>query len=220
MKLLLLALLSHSNLAFAEPLTNKGAALKQYLVNEQVEEKWLPGKYVDWKTGATINPTKEEIQKQHLISSSHCSAFVAAVALQFAVPFLNQDNAGPDQVYYLSNHQNEWLNSSAGVAAGWKATTLAQAEGLADQGELVIASFKEVAPKKAGHIAIVVPDDSLTNDRLAQVGPTIIQAGGRSPKVPAGNSAHTDTVSGFYFHTHGKLDGIQFFYHDVNLVSK
>ncbi len=199
----------------ASELTQKGFALQRFLSDQRVDQLWLPKQYVEWKTGATLFPSEEEVSSQHLPKTSHCSAYVAAVALKLEVPMLNPDNS-PDGNILLANHQNAWLNSPEAALLGWAPTSYIEAETLADEGELVIASIPGANPyRNPGHIAIVVPDESLSFTQILITGPTITQAGSPSGRVPTGNSLHTDTVSGFFLHTKGSLQGIQFFHHAI-----
>ena len=195
-------------------LTPQAIALQQFLATQKVDQLWLPNSYVEWKSGATITPTEEEVETQKLPYTSHCSAYVASLAMRLAITLLNPETSRHGNSL-LANHQNAWLNSNDANTDGWNETTVDHAEALANQGEFVVASIQNQNPKKPGHIAIVVPDDTLTLQQLQTSGPTITQAGSPSVKVPTGNALRTDTVSGFYLHTHGSLNGIQFFYHDI-----
>jgi len=209
---LLAVLITHS--LQAGEISPRGLALQRFLIHERVDSLWLPGHYVDWKSGKNIDPSPGEIKRLRLYKTSHCSSYVAAVSMKMGVTMLNPETS-PEGNYLLANHQNEWLNSEAGKKAGWNLATEKDAENLANEGKLVIASVENPNHEKSGHIAIVVPDAEITPEQITTQGPTISQAGSPSSPVPNGNSLHTSTVNGFYHHAHGDLKMIQFFYHDI-----
>ncbi len=204
-----------SSQVYAFPITEKGQALQRFLRSQKVESLWQPHQYINWKTGEQIFPSEQEIEDQHLQNFSHCSAYVAALASRLAVPFLNAETS-PQGNMLLANNQNIWLHSEQAVAKGWASTDEIQAQRLANQGDFVVASIRNENPHKPGHIAIVVPDDQLTETELEESGPTVTQAGSPSEKVPQGNTLATDTVSAFDHHTHGTLEGIEFFEHEID----
>jgi hypothetical protein len=154
----------------------------QVLDSMKVEAHWLPGDPVDWRTGeydSTARPLK-----------GHCSAFVAAVCAAFHIYILRP----PDHSeWLLANAQCEWLRDE-GATQGW--TLLADgatAQRLANEGNIVIACYKNPDRDDAGHIAIVRPS-AKDRRRVASEGPDIIQAGAR-------NYARTSAKNGFRLHS-------------------
>jgi hypothetical protein len=158
---------------------------------------------VDWKTGEPNN-------KLVPLDDTHCSAFAAAVSVKLGVYLLRPPE---HKTVLLANAQNEWLNGK-GVEFGWEhVTDGAQAQGLANQGHFVVASFRNPVPTQHGHIAVVRPSDKSAAQVLAE-GPQIIQAGNHnysSISVKQGFASHPGAFS---------KNRIQFFAHQLDLVSR
>jgi hypothetical protein len=79
----------------------------------------------------------------------------------------------------LANAQYDWLNSVEGADAGWHKITgdvFYQAQKLANEGYIVVASTQNPDMHKPGHIAFVMPAVRSTN-KLKEQGPILIQAG-------------------------------------------
>ena len=102
-------------------------------------------------------------------TASHCSAFVAAVALALDLYVLRPPNASQE---LLTNKQYDWLNGKqyppapTAQASNWQALglsggagVLAQAVSRANAGQLVLAAFASADRHKPGHICIVRPQD-------------------------------------------------------------
>lgn len=145
-----------------------GQRLAKLLDSMDVEHLWLAREYVQWRTGKTQNREVTD-NKAH----THCSAFAAAVGLKLDIYLLRP----PDHsATLLANAQYDWL-AGDGAAQGWKPVkTMTAAQERANEGELVVAVYKESDPKKSGHIAIVRPEVK-SRDAIAKEGPQIIQAG-------------------------------------------
>ena len=79
----------------------------------------------------------------------------------------------------LANHQQEWLLKE-GKDEGWQEVSAEEAQKLANQGRIVVASWKNPDPAKHGHIAVVRPyaDHAFS----AEKGPRITQFGARNKK--------------------------------------
>jgi hypothetical protein len=162
------------------PLTDKGKRLAKRLDAFDVEHHWKSGEHItDWKTGASDG--KKGGPK------THCSLFVAAVCSKLGVPMLD-----PPPQTFLSNRQQDWLLKQ-GKKDGWRRVRRpVQAQRLANEGVLVVASYKNPDPKKAGHIAVVRPA-AVTPAEVHEGGPRITQAGQK-------NYRSTNVRTGFRFH--------------------
>jgi hypothetical protein len=186
--------------ADATTVSPKGQRLAQELDSMGVESKWITGAHIDWETGLP-DGRPERLPGRH----THCSAFVAAFAKRLGVYILRPPEHG--QVL-LANAQNEWL-AGDGAAAGWRAVSSAlEAQALANDGVLVVASYHARRDDKPGHIAIVRPA-ATTPEAIAAVGPIVIQAG-------AVNSASIPAKDGFAGHVHAWRDNeIDYYAHAV-----
>ncbi|MDE3176185.1 MAG: hypothetical protein KGM15_08800 [Pseudomonadota bacterium] len=133
-----------------------------------VEDKWIAGRHVDWRTGLPDGRPERTAGRR-----THCSAFVAAAAEKLGVHILRPPEHG--QVL-LANAQFEWLADQGGEE-GWRALPGGRAaQAAANAGDLVVATYESHRDDKPGHIAIVKPaarDDAA----LAADGPLVIQAG-------------------------------------------
>ncbi len=160
--------------------TPAGKDLARLLDTFDVENHWLAGRHIaDWKTGAADSKSGGP--------RTHCSLFVAAVCAKRDVPFLD---SSPQM--FLSNRQQDWLLKE-GKQKGWtRVADPVAAQWLANRGALVLASYKNTNPKKAGHIAVVRPAD-VTAGEVRTHGPRIIQAGVK-------NYRETDVKTGFKHH--------------------
>jgi len=163
-----------------------------------VEKLWLPGAIVDWKTGLPTGQPFTDSPKRH----THCSQFVAAASFRLGVPLLRPPEHSP---VGLANAQNDWLDSDAGRKAGWvRLKDGAEAQSLANEGRLVLASVKNPDPKRAGHIAIVRPGNK-DAAALASEGPDIMQAGGTNflrTSLKRGFANHPKEYDQIAFHAH------------------
>jgi hypothetical protein len=146
------------------PVSPEGKKLARRLDKMEVEKHWLPGEHItDWKTG--------EPDGKKGGPPTHCSLFVAAACFRLGVPMLE-----PPPQTFLSNRQQEWLLKE-GKAKGWKQVKdMLKAQKLANQGMVVVASYRNPNPKKAGHIAMVRPA-AVTPAAVEKSGPRICQAG-------------------------------------------
>jgi hypothetical protein len=197
-------LLAAPALSFAadtSAISPKGVWLAARLDALGVEGKWIAGTHIDWETGLP-DGSPERMPGNH----THCSAFVASAAKTLGVYILRPPQHG--QVL-LANAQNEWL-ADAGADQGWRRVANAlEAQGLANSGVLVAASYHNHRDDKPGHIAIVRPS-VVSPDDIAAVGPTLIQAG----RV---NSAAIPARQGFAGHIHAWRDNeIAYYAHDID----
>jgi hypothetical protein len=198
----IMALLSlHSSLVASE-ITPQGQRLAEMLDSMQVEQLWLPGQSVNWRTG--VPDGKIDIGKG---SHSHCSAFAAAAAEKLGVYLLHPPEHSAD---LLANAQQDWLRA-AGTNFGWHAVSSPlEAQQLANQGQLVMVTCKNPNPDASGHIAIVRPS-AKTDAEIQAEGPQIIQAGGH-------NYASTSLKLGFSYHKDAFEKGeLLYFTHPLSL---
>lgn len=195
----LLAIASSAICLAAEPVTPKGKAVISKLEAMGVDKLWLPGAIVDWKTGLPTGKPVTDAGKH-----THCSQFAAAACDELGVYLLRPPEHSP---VLLANAQFDWLGGKEGETKGWApAKDGVAAQDLANQGNLVVAVYKNKDPKKSGHIALVRPGEK-TPEEIAKEGPDVIQAGGT-------NYIKTSLRKGFANHAQGYND-IAFFYHAV-----
>ena len=161
-----------------------GEQLTRFLDSLDVEHRWLAHTRVDWETGEATEPSDDPAH------STHCSVFVAAACQRLHVPILHPPDH-PQKL--LANAQYDWLREQ-GPRNGWRQVfDAADAQNLANRGQLVVAVFKNPQPDHPGHIAIVRPA-SKTSDQIVAEGPDITQAGGhnyRRTSVRQGFAAHS-----------------------------
>jgi hypothetical protein len=186
--------------AAGSKITPAGAALGNMLDSMRVEELWLAGQHVNWKTG---EPDGRPYRTEG--AHTHCSAFVAAVANRLGIYILRPPEH-PQTL--LANAQVDWL-ATEGQSRGWREVgSRQQAQKLANQGFLVIACYKSHNPKKSGHIVVVRPYVK-GEDMLREEGPQVIQASTQ-------NFSSTTLRRGFKYHLRAfELGEIRFFAHAI-----
>jgi hypothetical protein len=167
--------------ARGEAISVEGQRLAGMLDSMNVEQHWLPGEPVDWRTGEA-DPAAKPL-------SGHCSAFVAAVCAARDIYILRPPEHGES---LLANAQCGWLQEE-GPREGWtRVDDEATAQRLANYGHVVVACYRNPDDGDAGHIAIVRP--SAKSDRSIEAeGPDLTQAG-------AHNYRKTSAKSGFRLH--------------------
>src|SRR5580658_838699 len=165
---LILAALAGTLAAKAGEITPAGKRMSEFLDGMRVEQLWLSGQQVDWRSGEP-NGKVFATAKGH----THCSAFAAAVADRLGIYLLRPPE---HSAMLLANAQQDWLNAS-GANQGWhRVATALEAQELADEGQLVLVTFKNPDPETPGHVAIVRPS-AKSKERIEAEGPDIIQAG-------------------------------------------
>jgi hypothetical protein len=167
-----------------------GEKLARSIDEFDVEHLWLPNFSIAWRSGKSLHPSTDS--GVH----THCSAFVAAACERMGVPML----APPPQAH-LANKQGEWLLNE-GRAAGWKELARLEAQRMANEGQVVVASFKNESTNYhngTGHIALVRPA-AKTAAEVDRDGPQIAQAGGKN------------FSSGTLVHGFGKAQGLVRFF--------
>jgi hypothetical protein len=149
-----------------------------------VEHHWPAGVHVSWRSGNPDGKTESGFGKH-----THCSAFAAAAAEVLGIYLLRPPEHS--QVL-LANAQYDWLENE-GVAQGWRPVRdEIEAQALANQGELVLATYKNRRDDKPGHIAIVRPSTK-SDASIRREGPDVTQAGGtnyRSTSLADGFAGH------------------------------
>jgi len=153
---------------WATPITPAGHQLSAVLDAMDVEDHWLAGQSCDWRTGDPDPAGKPR--------TSFCSSFAAAACERLGIYLLRPPAHG--QVL-LANAQQAWL-LNRGPDSGWQPVSTAdQAQSLANQGYLVLATVHNPNPRRPGHIAVLRPADKAP-EALQADGPQIIQAGLRN----------------------------------------
>ena len=181
----LAALVIFAGAATAAPISPEGERLVRFLDSMHVEEHWLAGAIVEWRTG---EPTGKPITDNG--RHTHCSQFAAAACDRLGIYILRPpEHRGT----LLANAQFDWLPSDEGKAKGWSPVKDASAaQELANRGSLVVAVYKSHDPKKSGHIAVIRPSTK-GDAEIKTEGPQITQAGGTnrsSAPLKAGFSNH------------------------------
>jgi len=154
--------------ASAGTITADGQRLATSLDAMNVESHWPAGIHVNWETGIPDGKPEESAGKH-----THCSAFVAAAAMNLGIYILRPPDHGQ---ILLANAQYDWLETE-GAKNGWRALRDGQeAQQDANRGMLVVASYKNKHDDKPGHIVIVRPSDKTSSEILSE-GPQVTQAG-------------------------------------------
>lgn len=157
--------------AVASEITPEGQRLAAVLDSMHVDELWLAGRRVNWRTGKP-----EGKPYTNTTSHTHCSAFAAAAAEKMGVYLLRPPE---HSATLLANAQQDWLRAE-GTNQGWYAVASAlKAQELANAGTLVVVTYKSRNPEAPGHIAIVRPCTK-SDDKIESEGPQIIQAGAQN----------------------------------------
>ncbi|HTI84773.1 MAG TPA: hypothetical protein VL614_30335 [Acetobacteraceae bacterium] len=203
--LLLFGLGSSASLAqpCCGPITPGGKRLEQFLDGSGVEHLWQAGVHIIWDTGEP-DPGRPAGRP----SSTHCSAFVAAMAKRLNIYVLRPPDHGQT---LLANAQMGWLGRDGG-RYGWRELrSYVEAQKAANRGELVLEAFENPNPHRPGHIAIVRPSLK-TRAMLDAQGPEETQAGDI-------NLLHIDTADGFLHHRGAWVPGgggaIRYYAHTV-----
>lgn len=190
-----------------------GQWLAKSLDRMDVEHHWLRGDaHVAWRSGIPLLPKHGKQLTPLNANETHCSAFAAAAAENLGIYLLHP----PEHSHVLlANAQHDWLASDAGRNAGWTPidSPLA-AQQAANQGELVVAVFKNPDARNPGHIAVVRPSEKRVVSVEAE-GPQVVQAGVK-------NYGSVDLKTGFRRHpgawTVGGKHGVKFYAHRVDVA--
>jgi hypothetical protein len=184
----------------ASEISPEGRRLVQVLDSMDVEHRWPAGVHVTWQTGIPDGKPEHGSGKH-----THCSAFVASAAQKLGVYILRPPDHSET---LLANAQFAWL-ADEGAKHGWRSVAdAAEAQRLASQGWLVVATYHNHHDDMPGHIAIVRPSDKPLA-RVREEGPQIIQAGGT-------NYSSTSLAQGFAGHPAAwKKREVRFYAHAV-----
>jgi hypothetical protein len=177
----------------AEAISPEGRRLAAALDHLKVENRWLPGDSVDWRTGLHDSSARP--------LTGHCSAFVAAACATLGVYILRPPE---HDEWLLANAQCRWLEEE-GQRRGWRRVDSGlEAQRLANNGTLVVACFRNPDRDDPGHIAVVRPAVK-SAARVETEGPDLIQAGGR-------NYRRTSAKNGFRLHAQAWRDSRILYY--------
>jgi hypothetical protein len=199
-------------------ISDGGERLRVFIDGTHVETRWIANYHIVWQTGQRNGPA-EGGPAHH----THCSAYVAAVALYLDIYILRPPNH-PE--LRLANAQVTWLgggNESGPTASesGWRALGVSGDDGILDAaiiaanaGKLVVAGYFQpptVQPdgtsvQGAGHIVVVRPQASFPSDE----GPQVVTAGVQNFKSASMQFAFGD-------HPLAWPNNIQIFVHDTAL---
>ena len=187
--------------ASAGPISAEGESLVQFLDSMHVEEHWIAGAIVEWRTG---EPTGKPVTDTG--RHTHCSQFAAAACDRLGIYILRPPE---HSAVLLANAQFDWLPSEEGKAKGWSSVKDGfAAQELANRGTLVAAVYKNHDPKKSGHIALIRPSTK-GGDEIKAEGPQVTQAGGMnrtSAPLKKGFANHPDAFA---------KDEVRYFSHAV-----
>ncbi len=178
-----------------------GRELARRLDSLRVESLWLRGRHpVDWRTGRATGPDRFENPR------TRCSQFAAAACMRLGVYLLRPPRHSP---YLLANAQSTWLHSPEARQEGWEPLSDGiEAQARANQGWLVVATWRNPDPGRPGHIALIRPEIR-TVEEIQAAGPAITQAGRE-------NFRRTSLVRGFRNHPGAfENDEIRFFGHPM-----
>jgi hypothetical protein len=180
---------------------NQAAMLTAYLDSLQVDDYWLIGTNVNWLTGAPGNYDDGPNMTEG--NATHCSAFAAAAADMLGTYILRQPAASDIN---LANNQALWLATNT---VGWyPAASMAEAQHMANTGDLVVASYLNPDFSVSGHIAVLRPSNR-TDTSVDTFGPEECQAGET-------NYADTNIETGFGAHPGAFPSNINYYYHAVS----
>ena len=194
-------------------LTAGGYRLMGFIDSIPIETRWLAGHRIVWQTGQQNGP--DGIGPS---DHTHCSAFVAALALDLNIYILRPPNHGQE---LLADAQMAWLGGSAfpgplAAESGWRSLGVASGSGVlaaavdaANQGKLVIAGYNQ-APvggvQRSGHVVAVRPQTTID----AEAGPQVVMAG-------IDNWQAISMRSAFESHAGAWPEGIMVHVHDTDL---
>jgi hypothetical protein len=179
-----------ARLAGASPITPEGEKLVTFLDSMHVEEHWIAGQIVDWKTGEPTGQAVADAGKH-----THCSQFAAAACDRLGIYLLRPPE---HRAALLANAQFDWLPAD-GQSKGWTAVADGSAaQALANRGRVVVAVYKNADAAKSGHIAIIRPSTKSEAEITAE-GPQVTQAGGtnrNSGSLKQGFANHPTAFAG------------------------
>lgn len=176
--LISIALLQSTGVFAQASINERGINLSKTLDSMQVDKKWLPSvENIDWQTGDVKNSlTNSSPAGKDRKAHTHCSSFVASACERLGIYILRPPEHSP---FMLSNAQYIWLLEN-GPEKDWTQVYLPiEAQELANQGNMVVAAWRNLDSEKPGHIVIVRPSEK-SESLIFSDGPDIIQAGQRN----------------------------------------
>ena len=185
--------------------SDRGYILKQIYDKMLVEKLFSQNTYIDWMTGLPLDKPDNNIYDPTCKDSffTHCSSFVASVCYKLNVPILCPPDHGTEG---LANLQYDWLIKK-GSDCGWKEiTSSVDAQNSANNGHLVVITYRNFNDDNKGHIAIVLPFKTffilikLFGVRICQAGTT--------------NSSSMFATKGF---SQKKIKSCKYFCHDIDI---
>jgi hypothetical protein len=197
-----------------------GPRLTQFLDGLPVPTRWIHRHRVVWQTGQQDAP-----QGQGPEAETHCSAFVAAVALMLDIYLLRPPHHSQE---LLANAQADWLAGDGSfpgptaATSGWAALgssaerkNLVAAAEAANAGRLVVGVYKAPPVRKSdgklhqvsGHICIVRPQDAAP---IGDDGPRVVS-------VADVNRRDTSMRMAFHAHPEAWPNGVRLYAHDTDL---
>ncbi len=148
--------------------THRGHALSQVLDAMNVERLWLPGRDVDWKTGAPREAAAAAGRPR-----THSADFFVAACRRLGIDIPRP--TVPSEAN-AANTLCDWLRAE-GLTHGWKTVKgPVEAQEGANAGAVIIATFKSADPDRDGHVAIVRPSTK-SEQSVREEGPQVTQAG-------------------------------------------
>ena len=136
-----------------------------------------------------VDKIKNTIKNMHVTTNpeylrhdgnTYCNIFVMDTAKKLGIPlpeFLDWNKDGKIDDYLNANEAVSWLDGSynrggakTGVDMGWKQVSQAEAAQMAQNGSFVVAGWTNPNLSKPGHMAIVRPESTANNIRIAQAG--------------------------------------------------
>lgn len=184
-KLIIIYLLCINMTAQADNISESAKKNLEVINSLNVEEKWQKGNVINCKSGETLLEETEKYNSPKLKRLTHCSCLAYATSVALGLPnksLLPHPESDKEFIPTLSNKQAEWLETD-GIKNGWNLVkagnrddSFIQAQKFANQGYFVVFVYKNANPKRAGHIAVVVPS-SKDIEKIKNEGPDTAQAG-------------------------------------------
>jgi len=185
LKLIIICLVGINMTAQAENISEAAKKNLEIINSLNVEEKWQKGTIINCKTGETLLEETEKQASPKLKRLTHCSCFAYAASTALGLPnkaLLPHPESDEEFIPALPNKQAQWLETE-GIKNGWnyikskdRDDNFIQAQKFANQGYFIVSTYKPTNPKRAGHIAVVIPSNK-DIEKIKLEGPDIAQAG-------------------------------------------
>lgn len=136
-----------------------------------------------------VDKIKNTIKNMHVTTNpeylrhdgnTYCNIFVMDTAKKLGIPlpeFLDWNKDGNIDDFLNANEAISWLDGSynrggakTGVDMGWKQVSQAEAAQMSQNGSFVVAGWTNPNLSKPGHMAIIRPESTANNIRIAQAG--------------------------------------------------